>query len=52
MKSIYSSAAVVRKWLREEADRSSDTMWFLEQIAQGNTIGKLRRDNVFGQKDL
>ena len=52
MKSIYGSATVVRVWLGEKADGSSDTTWFLEQTAQGNTMGKLRRDNVFGQKDL
>ena len=52
MKPIYGSATVVRVWLGEEADGRSDTMSFLEQIAQGNTIGKLRRDNMFGQKDL
>ena len=52
MKSIYGSATVVRMWLGEDADGSSDMIWLLEQIAQGITIGKLRRDNVFGQKDL
>ena len=52
MKSIYGSATVVRVWLGEEADGSSDTMWFLEQTALGNSIGKLRRDNMFGQKHL